>query len=53
MEENIQVVWNSEGNIMLVLDGSALVVSRGEAEQLFVDLGHCLQDMDVMFNEGE
>ena len=48
--EEVKVVWNSEGNILLVLEDSAMALSREEAEQLFVDLGHCLQDMDVMFN---
>ncbi len=32
---------------MLELAGSALELSRAEAEQLFVDLGYTLQDMDV------
>ena len=44
----IQVYYNSEGAVLIELDGSALELSRGEAEQLFVDLGHILQDMDVM-----
>lgn len=46
--DTIQVVYNSEGNVMLTLDGAGLVISREEAEALFVDLGHCLQDMDMM-----
>ena len=51
--DTIQVVYNGEGNVMLCLDGSGLVLSREEAEALFVDLGHCLQDMDMMANSQE
>lgn len=50
MDDVIHVVWNSEGNILLTLGDHGLILSREEAEALFVDLGHCLQDMDVMFN---
>ena len=53
MVDSIQVVYNSEGNVMLTLDGAGLVISREEAEALFVDLGHCLQDMDMMDKAGE
>ena len=44
---NIQVIYNSEGFVLIELDGAALELTRGEAEQLFVDLGHTLQDMDI------
>ena len=33
---------------MLEVEGAALELSRAEAEQLFVNLGHTLQDMDVV-----
>ena len=43
----MQVYYNSEGYVLIELLGAALELSRAEAEQLFVDLGHTLQDMDV------
>ena len=43
----MQVYYNGEGFILIELHGAALELSRAEAEQLFVDLGHTLQDMDV------
>ena len=47
MQEGLNVYWNGEGYVLLELEGSALELSRAEAEQLFVDLGHVLQDMDM------
>lgn len=41
--------WTGEGNIVIEEDGQLLLMSREEAEQLFVDLGHVLQDMDVEY----
>lgn len=46
MEDNIQVIYNSEGHYLLVLGDRAVEITRQEAEQLFVDLGHALQDQD-------
>ena len=43
----MQVYYNGEGFILIELHGAALELSRAEAEQLFVDLGHTLQDMDI------
>ena len=43
----ITVYYNSTGSILIELDGAALELTRGEAEQLFVDLGFILQDLDV------
>ncbi len=43
----MNVYYNSEGFIMLELEGAALELTRAEAERLFVDLGYTLQDMDV------
>ena len=43
----MQVYYNSEGYILIELLGAAMELSRAEAEQLFVDLGHVLQDMDI------
>ena len=43
----MQVYYNGEGFILIELHGAALELSRAEAEQLFVDLGNTLQDMDV------
>ena len=42
----IQVYYNAEGMVLIELDGSALELSREEAEILFLDLGYCLKDMD-------
>lgn len=47
----MEVVY-SKDKIMIVLDEQGLEMSREEAEKLFVDLGHALQDMDVR-NEGK
>lgn len=41
--------WTGEGNVAIEEDGQILMMSREEAEQLFVDLGHVLQDMDVEY----
>ena len=49
--ENIRVIFNSIGGIMIELDGAAMELTRAEAEQLFVDLGHALQDQDMMAKE--
>ena len=43
----IQVYYDSMRNVLIEYDGMALELTRDEAEQLFVDLGFCLQDMDV------
>ena len=47
MDKNITVYYDSTGSILIELDGAALELTRGEAEQLFVDLGFVLQDLDV------
>ena len=51
MEENegmeLLVYWTAEGKVVLEAGENALVMHRAEAEALFVDLGHTLQDMDV------
>lgn len=47
-EENINVVFNSMGGILITLGDHGVELTRAEAEQLFVDLGHALQDQDVM-----
>ena len=44
---DITVYYNAEGMVLIEFMGSALELERGEAEQLFVDLGFILQDMDV------
>ena len=40
------VYYNAEGMVLIELDYNGLELTRGEAEQLFVDLGHVLQAMD-------
>ena len=41
----MNVVWQP-GFVMIEFEGQGLELDRKEAEQLFVDLGHALQDMD-------
>ncbi len=43
----MNVYYNSEGFVMIEFAGHGLELDRQEAEALFVDLGYCLQDMDV------
>lgn len=50
-EENIKVVFDSMGGIMIALGDHGVELTRAEAEQLFVDLGHALQDQDMMMKE--
>ena len=47
----IQVYYNNHQEVLIELEGLALELTREEAEQLFVDLGFILQDMDVMAQE--
>ncbi len=47
-DENIKVVFDSMGGIMITLGDHGVELTRAEAEQLFVDLGHALQDQDMM-----
>ena len=44
---DINVYYDSRGHVLLELDGAGLEITREEAEELFVRLGHTLQDMDV------
>ena len=44
--EDVKVYYDSAGSVLIELGGAALELTRAEAEQLFVDLGHCLQSMD-------
>ena len=45
--EDIKVYSTKSNTLIVELDGAALEMTREEAEVLFVDLGHCLQDMDI------
>ena len=45
--DSVNVYYDSRGMILLELDGAALELTREEAEELFVRMGHTLQDMDV------
>ena len=47
----INVYYDSRGHVLLELDGAGLDITREEAEELFVRLGHALQDMDLTANE--
>lgn len=44
--DSINVYWEADGTVVVELEGSAIAMTREEAEVLFVDLGHTLQDMD-------
>ena len=46
MEKNIEVVCNSVDQYLLVLGDRGVLLSRKEAEQLFVDLGRTLREND-------
>ena len=48
---DIKVYYDSANNVVLDCEGQELVMSREEAEWLFVDLGHCLKDMDYRDKE--
>jgi len=41
------IFWTAEGEVVIEIAGRALILKRAEAEALFVDLGHVLQDMAV------
>ena len=49
--DSVNVYYDSRGMILLELDGAGLELTREEAEELFVRLGHTLQDMDVANQE--
>ena len=47
---NVSISRNDEGvitSILIVLGDNAIELSRSEAEVIFVQLGHVLQDMDI------
>lgn len=50
MTDSIQVYYNSQGLVLIELNGHALELERHEAEALFLDLGYCLKDMDLREN---
>jgi len=43
----MQTYYTEDGQVVLEVDDQALYMTRGEAEGLFVMLGHTLHDMDV------
>ncbi len=43
----MNIYYNSEGFVMIEVEGRGLELNRQEAEALFVDLGYVLQDMDL------
>ena len=45
----INVYYDADGTVQMECEGLVLEMSRQEAEQLFVDLGHVLQDMDIVY----
>ena len=51
--EAMDIWWTAEGKVVLELMGRAIIMSRAEAETLFVDMGHVLQDMDRSNEEVE
>ena len=49
-QRNVSISRNDEGvitSILIVLGDNAIELSRSEAEVIFVQLGHVLQDMDI------
>ena len=44
----IQVYYDAAKNVLVEYEGMALELDREEAEQLFIDLGFVLQDMDML-----
>jgi hypothetical protein len=47
---NVSISRDDEGvitSILIVLGDNAIELSRSEAERIFVQLGHVLQDMDI------
>ena len=50
-EQAINVYYDSRGMVLLEFEGAGLELEREEAEELFVRLGHALQDMDVTQEE--
>jgi len=50
MNVDIQTWYEADGTVVMSADGAELHMSRGEAESLFVMLGHTLQDMDTMMD---
>jgi len=51
--DHIQVIYSSTGKVLIALGDHGVELSRAEAEQLFVDLGHALQDPDMMIKESK
>ena len=49
MEAEIKVYWEADGTVFVDLDDQRMAMDRQEAEQLFIDLGHTLQDMDIEY----
>ena len=47
MDDTIQVIFNDK-DFLIKLGDNAVELSREEAEKLFVDLGHALQDQDQL-----
>lgn len=47
----MKVYYEADSTVVIEIDGGVLAISRQEAEALFVDLGHTLQDMDVTAQE--
>ena len=43
----MNIYYTAEGEVVVEVAGMALVLTREEAETLFVELGYTLQDMDT------
>ena len=52
MVENngFNIYWTAEGEVVIEIADKSLVLTRQEAEDIFVDMGHVLHDMDVVKN---
>lgn len=48
MTDSIEVSYNDLEQVQIKIGEDGIIMSRQEAEQLFVDMGYVLQDMDVV-----
>lgn len=52
MEDTVKVIYN-HNFFIIQLGDKGVELTRAEAEQLFVDLGHAMQDQDKLKEESD
>lgn len=52
MEDTVKVIYN-HNFFIIQLGDKGVELTRKEAEQLFVDLGHAMQDQDKLKEESD